>query len=395
MPALSSRRAAGRFLAALAVVGAATAAVHGAAVADNFHRHHWEDRRFIRHTHAHVHGVVDCFTHAGVWPGLYRPLTTNCYYLAGSVGWRNRVEVYHLVNLAVYLAIGLLVFSVVRRVVNETLALFAAALWASRLAQWQTLLYTSEFQGLFAMLLSLVALDRALAARLSAPGQGSSGWRTEGLGLAAFALALLSKESAVALPAIVSAATWLYAPRAWRRDLLWWGTAAAWALLFAVALRGLSGTADTGYVYDVSPAIVRRYVGYLLMFPNGAVDPSDVWGVPRTLPELAALPAVMAPAVAAAVALLLLLALASRLPEGGAGRGTRAMALGGVWFLAGNAPFVVLSDRLFLRYSLFGNAGLALTLAALPAVLLDFRTFRDAAAARPAGAGPTPAPAPP
>src|SRR6185503_19102969 len=140
----------------------------------------------------------------------------------------------------------------------------------SRLAHWQTLLYTSEFQGLFSMLLALIAIGCALSTR---KGRGADppapAWPREALGLLAFAGALLSKESTVAVPAIVSAATWLYAPRAWRRDLAWWALAGAWALLFALVLRGLGGTVDTGYVYDATPgAVVRRYVGYLLMFAN-------------------------------------------------------------------------------------------------------------------------------
>lgn len=394
MPALPSRRAAGWLLGALAVTAAATALVHGAAVAANFHRRHWEDRRFFRHTQAEVHGIGDCFTRAGAWPGLYRPLTTNCYYLAGSVLWRDRVEAYHLVNLGVYLAIGVMVFRVARRLLGGAPGLLAAALWASRVAQWQTLLYTSEFQGLFAMLLALVALDRALAARVDAGA--ARPWRAEATGLAAFALALLSKESAVALPAIVSAATWLYAPRAWRRDLAWWALAGAWALLFAFVLRGLGGTVDTGYVYGAAPgAVARRYAGYLLMFANGAVDRFDLEGVPRALPLVAGRWPVALPALGAALALVALLALARRLPAGGAGRGARAMALGAAWFLAGTAPFVVLDDRLFLRYSVFGNAGLALLLSAVPLVLLDFRALRGAGAAAPAGAAPTSEPARP
>src|SRR6185503_4268813 len=153
----------------------------------------------------------------------------------------------------------------------------------SRLAHWQTLLYTSEFQGLFSMLLALIAIGCALSTR---KGRGADppapAWPREALGLLAFALALLSKESAAAVPAIVSAATWLYAPRAWRRDLAWWALALAWALPFALVLRGLGGSADTGYAYDVSPlGIARRTAGYVLMFANNSVDRHDSSGVPE------------------------------------------------------------------------------------------------------------------
>jgi len=136
-------------------------------------------------------------------------------------------------------------------------------------------------------------------------------------------------------------------------------------------------------------------VGFLLMFANAAVDPIDHWGVPRHLPAMATLPWVAVPAAVTAIALLGLLASARRLPAGQIGSAARVMALGAAWFLAGTAPFVVLDDRLFLRYSLFGNAGLAFILVSAPLALVDWGVVRSGAAATPAAKSPTPAPTPP
>lgn len=371
-------------LLALPVVLVAAGLVHGRAVLNNLPRHHWEDWRFFRHNRTHVHSPVDCFTKAPVWPGLYRPLTTNCYYLAGRVLWRNRVEAYHAVNAALYVGNGLLFFAIARTLLPLPLALLASALWVSRVAHRQLLLYTSEFQGLFATLLSLAALGLALTGR------------RRGLALALFAAALLSKESAVALPAIVSAATWLFAPRSWRRDVAWWAVAAGWAVAFALVLRGVSGWAPTGYNYDVSGAIGTRYAAYALMFSNAIVLPVDDWAVPARIPALAASVWVLVPLALAGLALTALLAAARRLPEGAAAMPLRVMAFGFAWFVAGSAPFVVFEDRLFLRYAYFGAAGLALVLSALPAAAAEWWRFkRRPAAASAAATAPTPGPAPP
>src|SRR5262249_21205301 len=143
-------------------------------------------------------------------------------------------------NAVMYLANGVLLFVIARRLLPLPLALLASGLWTSRVALRQVLLYTSEFQGLSSAFFSLLALALALPPRVQRePEAAWPRWR-EGAALLAFAAALLSKESAIVLPVIVSATTWLFGGR-WRRDLPWWGLAAAWALLFALVLRGVSG----------------------------------------------------------------------------------------------------------------------------------------------------------
>jgi hypothetical protein len=384
---------------ALGVVLVAAGSTHGRAVLRNLPRHHWEDWRFFRHTRAEIHGVTDCFTRPSAWPGLYRPLSTNCYYLAGQALWGNRVEPYHVVNVVLYLANGVLLFVLARRMLTLPLALLVAALWTSRVAHRQLLLYTSEFQALSSVFCSLAALALALPPRMDRdavpPPPGVTPWR-EAAALLAFAVALLCKESAIALPAIVSATSWLFGSRLWRRDLLWWGLAAAWAVLFALVLRGVSDYRPTGYAYDVTSGFATRYAAYAIMLSNSIVLPVDQWTVPARVPALARQPGVLVALWACAAALGALTVAARRIAAGPAGDPVRALALGFAWFLAGTAPFVVFADRLFLRYAYFGSAGLALTVLAVPAAAAEWwRVRQGRRAATAAATVPTTGPAPP
>jgi len=336
----------------LAVAGA----VHGSAVRRNFSRHHWEDWRFFRHDRALIHSPLDCFTRPSAWPGLYRPLSTNCYYLVGRWLFGNRIEPYHVVNGAFFLMNAVLLLGIARSLGAGTWAVVPPALLASRIAHRQVLLYTSEIQALLSVFFSLAALWLFLAAR-ARPGRS----RLDAAALAAFGLGLLSKESAAAVPAIVTAYGWLYDRRgAWTRYALWWAVAAAWAVLFATVFRGVSGHQPTGYAYDLSAAVLTRYVSYFLLFLNSLVYPVDNWEVVTRVPLLAHSLAVRAAVGTAALAAGAVLAAARRLGQGKAASCLRRIALGGAWFVAGTAPFVIFQDRLFMRYSYFGHAGLAL-----------------------------------
>jgi hypothetical protein len=358
------------------VAAAGASLAHGSAVARNLPRYHWEDWRFFRHTREHVHSPVDCFTQPSAWPGLYRPLSTNCYYLAGRALWGNRVAPYHVFNAAVFVVNALLLFALARRLLPLPLALVAVGLWTSRVAPRQVLLYTSEFQALGSTFFALVALLLALPPRLAGAPPETSRAREAGA-LAAFAAALLSKESTVALPAVVTAATWLYGARPWwKRDLLWWALAGAWALAFTFVFRGVSGYEPTGFAYDVSLRALHRLAAYALMMSNAVVLPVDDWTAPPRIPLLAAQPLVLA-ALAVAAAAILALAAVARRESLGVAAPARTMALGLTWFVAGAAPFVVLEDRLFLRYVYFPSAGMAVLLAAMPAAAAAWWRLRS------------------
>lgn len=267
----------------------------------------------------------------------------------------NRIEAYHLLSLAVFAANALLLFSISLELLPRGWAFLPPLLLASRLSHVQVLLYTSEFQGLSSALLSLAAL------RLFMAGRARLRRSFEALAVGAFVLALLSKESSVALPVIVTAYGWLFDRRgSWPRFLLWWATAAGWALLFAFVLRGVSGYQPTGFAYDVSLAVVPRYAAYFLAFFDVLVYPVDNRDMVSRVAALAGTGGVLAAFVALAAVQGAVVTLSRRLGERQEARALRVMAFGFAWFLAATAPFVIFADRLFMRYGYFGHAGLAL-----------------------------------
>src|SRR5258708_17275020 len=123
-----------------------------------------------------------------------------------------------------------------------------------------------------------------------------------------------------------------------------------------------SGT--PGFVFDLTPkGLLTRYAAYLLSFLNVLVpdvDPEKAgWAIPPHVSALAAtvpMRVVMACLVAAAAALMV----APRWRPARVGPSGRVAAFGLAWFLAGTSPFAVLAHRLFIRYTYFGHAGLAI-----------------------------------
>jgi hypothetical protein len=353
---LRSRRS--QYSLCLAAVLVATSAVHGPRFLRNLHRHHWEDWRFFRQNRQEIHSIPDCFTRPSVWPGLYRPLSTNCYYLLGRAVAGSRVEVYHDANLAVFVANSVLLFVLARRLLPWPLSLIPPVLFSSRLGHAQTLLYTTGFQALSGVFFALGALavftrrprDHVHAAQV--------------VSLLLFMAALLCYEPMVALAAIAIAYVRLFerAPT-WRRYAGWLGVALVWAVLLVTLLATVGGGRPTGFSYDFSPAILGRYAAYLLGFVNGLVYPMQGTGMDMAtrVRSIALSPLASAAVVllgAAAVAMLVL----SPRPGRPLRRAVRVTVFGLVAFLAGAAPFVVLEDRLFLRYTYFSHAGLAIAL---------------------------------
>lgn len=128
----------------------------------NLQRHwstsHWEDQLFFDHNRATIHSLRDCFVQPALWPGLYRPLTTNCYYYVGGWLFAHRIEIYHTINLALYGLNGLLLYWFVRHPLARRYALLAAILFVSRAAHVEVITNTVEFQVLLATFFALAAL---------------------------------------------------------------------------------------------------------------------------------------------------------------------------------------------------------------------------------------------
>jgi protein O-mannosyl-transferase len=343
----------------VAIVLAAVAVAQGPAFLESFHRRHWEDRRFFVHSQTHISTIGECFTRPSTWPGLYRPLTTNCYYLLGRRLWRNRIEVYHAINLAFFAANGLLLLWLCLDWMPPPWAWLAGALFVSRLAHHELVANAVEFQVLASVFFALLALKLFLV------GRRSDRRSFEALALLVFVLALLSKESIVVWPAILGLHGWLFdRPSAARRYLPPVLVAAAWALLLTLVIWPRVTPEPTGFAYDLSAAAAGRYVAYLLVFLNPLC-----WGLPRDTDMPPAVLRLAASRVAQTAFCVLVLAVGAaawrwrrRPPAESAGR-LAVFGLG--WFLLAAAPYVILEDRLFMRYSYFPHAGLAVAVAAL------------------------------
>jgi hypothetical protein len=341
------------------IVLAALAVAQGPTFLEYLHRRHWEDRRFFVYAHRSVSTVGECFTRPSAWPGLYRPLTTNCYYVLGSRIWNDRIEVYHAINLALFAANGLLLLWLCLDWMPAPWSWVAGALFVSRRAHHQLVANAVEIQGLASVFFVL------LASKLFLAGRRSERRSLEVLALPVFVLALLSKEATVVWPAIVGLHGWLFdRPAAARRYLPPVLVASACALALALVIWPRVTPEPTGFTYDLSAAVVGRYGAYLFVFLN-LLCPS--------LPPDADMPEPVLRLVSSGVAAVALVVLVvaggaalwhwrRRPPLKPAGR---LAAFGFGWFLIAAAPYVILEDRLFMRYSYLPHAGLAVALSAL------------------------------
>ncbi len=325
----------------------ALAWAHGARIVANLGAVQWEDRIFFTYTRQHVHSLVDCFARRGPYPGLYRPLTTNLFYFLGLHVLGERLLAYHLILIVVVVANAALLHRIAHRLIPSRWALLAPILWVSRLANVEVVTHTCEFQGLLSAFWLLVAIDAFARDRPS-------------LSTVATALALLSKETAIALPAILLAYH-LTIERKRARDFA--GVVAvclAWAIgALVVASNDAPGFAADGGLRN----LLHNLAAYLLSFSNLLVRPLD--GAPMA-PAVASLAG--RAAVQAAVALLIaagLWALARPHRFG-------VIVFGWTWWLLATLPVAPFQQRLFMRYAYFGHAGLALAAAAAAALAADF-----------------------
>jgi hypothetical protein len=242
-------------------------------------------------------------------------------------------------------------------------AWLAGALFVSRLAHRPVVAHSVEFQSLASVFFALAALKLFLA------GRRRDRLALEALALPAGIVAFLSKETTVVWPAIAALHGWLFdRPSAARRYLPPVLLAAAWLLLLALVIRPRVTPEPTGFEYEFSGAVVQRYTAYLLVFVNPLC-----LGIPRDADMPAAvLRLASSGAVQIAFGLLVMAEAAvfwrrhHRPAEEGA---WRLVAFGWGWFLLAAAPYVILEDRLFMRYAYFPHAGLAVALAALAEVL--------------------------
>lgn len=258
-----------------------------------------------------LRGVWEAFT-VSYWGGnlnttVYRPLAIASFALdwqTGSPAW------FHLVNVLWHVAATLLVAVLARRWAGDAAALLAGLLFAVHPVHVEVIAYVVGRSDLMATCFTLLAV-------YAAAERDSLGWST-----AAFALGMLSKESAVVTPGLV-AAVWIAGIRPvpkWGRVAAYAGAAALVGIGYA-ALRfwvfhqyGSGLTAIAPIFIDLTPVQIRitaiaglADAARLLLFPlHLSIDYSPL---ERTAVSSVADPRFLAGMVAlAAWALLLVLA---------------------------------------------------------------------------------------
>ncbi len=331
---------------------------HGSAVRANWSVLHWEDALFFEHVRDLLDKPWQCFTHPSLWPGLYRPITTNCYYTLGGIFFDHQIEFYHAINLLVYGLNALLLYGLARHVLAMPHALLAMALFASRSAHAEVVTNTVEFQILAATAFALLALLLFIHALQRQQ------WSLLAVVYAALILLFLSKEAAVATIALLPLYVWLFfrAIR-WRYLLIAMGMVAGTVLLFLAALYSFVEGESTGFGFAATPATVLQNIAtYFWSFSNWFAHDEQNLILPDRLAAMGASTAGQALFLLWLGLLLVLAIWKQRIGHAG-----RLVAFGGLCFLLMIAPYTILVDRLFMRYGYASHAGLALAAAALVA----------------------------
>ncbi len=343
--------------------------VHGERIQQHWSTYHWEDQLFFDHDHRFIHRLDHCFTRPALWPGLYRPLTTNCYYLIGGWLFDHRIEIYHAINVTLYTLNALLFYWLARYLLAPGYALLAAALWVTRNAHAELITNSAEFQALAATSFALAALA------IFAQAVGQQRQWAMALVYCFIVLALLSKEASVAIAVILPCHRWLFA-----HSLRWphlvgpLAIAGGWLVTFLLFLRGVSDYQPTGFHYAIDPALVlHNMAAHFWSFFNLLVPRNGDVVMPQAVHALAASPGGQMVLLGLLGLTILLCVRQPRLSHE-----LRVLLLGNLFFLLGVLPYSFFTDRLFMRYGYFSHLGLALASAAFIAWgAKQLKTLRD------------------
>lgn len=321
--------------------------IHGPAIVANWHATQWEDGKFFSYNAAEIHSLMDCFRKHDADPELYRPLSANIYYFLCG----NKVEFYHGVNVLFLLLNSLLLYRLATLFLGPWWAGLPAVLFCTRYAPIEIVLHTCEFQELLPVSFVLLSVDLFIRCRRNRDV------RLLACSALTFCLALLSKEPTVILPGLLLTWGWLFD----ERDEIWeWlvhpAIAVVWLTLYFFVIPR-SGIYPTNF--SVLNAL-RHYAAYVLTFPNWMTRFGDQIMPPRIADAAGTRVAQALVAILAGVDLALV-----------AFRRWRVLAFGLAWFFIATLPYAVLDDRLFMRYSYLGHAGLALCIGVAAKGLFD------------------------
>ena len=202
----------------------------------------------------------------------FRPLSRQvAFWLLSRAGGESPL-VFHVAGWALWLLVLALLFALVRRVVGVRAAAVATAFLALHYAADVALLWASDLQDLLATACALAALMLHLG--------GRRGWAA-----AAFALALLSKESAAVTP-VLAVLLDRRAGERWRAPVLraWplWLCGAAWlALWLVMATRRVPGAVPLQPGPLAPVAALLHLVQVVTGLEWGPAGPGHPWQPPR------------------------------------------------------------------------------------------------------------------
>ncbi len=214
----------------------------------------------------------DARTHtAGPAPQTYRPLRTALFALEHAL-FAERAAGYHVLNVVLHAGVALALWQLLRNLLTARAAWLAAALFACHPLQSEVVASIKAQDDLLAALavvLGLLALQRARehgAVRSLRAGA-----------VAAFAFALLAKESALAFPVLLALWERTEAP-ARRTPLRWYAilaaVAAAWLALrhHALSKTELPAALPREWLFPSSVAAIPHYVKQFVWPPPLSID---------------------------------------------------------------------------------------------------------------------------
>jgi tetratricopeptide (TPR) repeat protein len=212
--------------------------------------------------------------------GIYAPITFAFYGVEALLAPRVPPDaagremdplIFHAGNVLLHAACVLLVFAIIGRLVgDDRAALFGGLIFALHPIQVESVAWVTQTRGLLAFAFGLAAVWLYMRSR-RAEGMAWAGY----IGATVcFALALLSKPAAAAIPLVVAAIEigWLAGP--WRRAAL---TLAPWFVM-AVALAAITKGEQPGVGLPVTTAIERCCVAgdALAFYMKKVIAPVDL-----------------------------------------------------------------------------------------------------------------------
>ena len=101
---------------------------------------------FLLYNENNINSIGECFSAPPYYAGLYRPLTTSCYYYLGRKLFDGQIEIYKIINLMFFVGNTILFFLVCRQFLSYVWSLVPVVLFSSRQAHITQLFGTVEFQ---------------------------------------------------------------------------------------------------------------------------------------------------------------------------------------------------------------------------------------------------------